>query len=114
MADIWFKAFRSTRLSISFYRNSTLISTNPPFYIKDIRYLIQHYVVCNWERHTADFGQVYMDIIAQYVRIIETTLERAEFTRELLMFLTTEKERLFFFFSIFGQLLSPQCQAWIS
>ena len=46
---------------------------------------------------------------SKYVSPKETTLERAHFTLQLLMFVTQEKERkLFtiFFFSIFRQLLS--------
>ena len=42
----------------------------------------------------------------------ETTLERADFTLQLLMFVTAEKERRMFtiyFLSIFCQLLSPRC-----
>ena len=41
----------------------------------------------------------------------ETTLERADFTLQLLMFVTVEKERrmfIFFFLSSFCQLLSPR------
>ena len=41
----------------------------------------------------------------------ETTLERADFTLQLLMFVTAEKERRMFvilFISIFCQLLSPR------
>ena len=40
----------------------------------------------------------------------ETTLERADFTLQLLMFVTAEKQGqmfIFFFLSIFCQLLSP-------
>ena len=44
----------------------------------------------------------------------ETTLERADFTLQLLMFVTAEKERrmfTIFFLPSFGQLLSPRIQA---
>ena len=44
----------------------------------------------------------------------ETTLERADFTLQLLMFVTAEKERrmfTIFFLSSFCQLLSPRIQA---
>ena len=44
----------------------------------------------------------------------ETILERADFTFQLLMFVTAEKEKsmfIFFFLSSFCQLLSPWFQA---
>ena len=47
----------------------------------------------------------------------ETTLEIDDFTLQLLMFVTTEKERemfIIFFLSSFCQLLSPQFEAdWV-
>ena len=48
------------------------------------------------------------------VRAKETTLERADFTLQLLLFVTAEKERrmfTIFFLSSFCQLLSPRIQA---
>ena len=44
----------------------------------------------------------------------ETTLERADFAHQLLMFVTAEKERvmlMIFFLSVFCQLLSPRYEA---
>ena len=48
------------------------------------------------------------------IRTKETTLERADFTFQLSMFVTAEKERqmfIIFFLSSFCQLLSPRFQA---
>ena len=55
-------------------------------------------------------------MVGQVVDSKETTLERADFTFQLLMFVTAEKEMemfIIFFFSNFCQLLSPPCQARI-
>ena len=60
---------------------------------------------------SVNINQLTVEMVGRSVKTKDARLERADFTLQLLMFVTAEKERkmsIIFFLSIFCQLLSPR------
>ena len=120
----WLSCLRCLRKKVSLIiiaisPRSSSVPTTDPFTISEPRDPeVGHFYVVR-KRQSADFkalklfkGRCSFDCSLVFFK--ETTLERADFTLQLLMFVTAEKEkRMFkiFFLSSFCQLLSPRIQA---